>query len=163
MRLTRFVRVLFLSHLVCLVLTNPLNPPEPQPGKPRHDLHPRIYEEFLNDRWHIHMETMDQFYPPIFAFWGFKHFLYGLATRMTADFSTTPPSPHYSFTMGSLVLHAESVTNQPIAWETMRWLIRRLAIWADNDWPGGEFNIWLTDDLLDNAVFVSLRALLDSP
>ncbi len=82
---------------------------------------------------------------------------------MGGDFLTRQPSPHYSFAMGSLVLDAESLTNQPIAWETMKWLVGRLNTWVDNGWPGGEVLIWLMDDLLGNAVYVSLRVLLDSP
>jgi len=163
MHLIRFFRVLFFSFLVCPVFANPTNSRGLQLRKPRHNLHPRIYEEFLNERWHMHLETIKQLILPKFAFWGFKYFLHSLATNIAGDFSTRQPSPHYSFTMGSLVLDAASITNQPIAWETMKWLVGRLNTWVDNEWPGGEIELWLTDDLRDNAVYVSLRVLLDSP
>jgi len=163
MHLILFVRVLCLSFLVCVVLTKPIKSPGLQLGDSRHYLHPRLYEEILNDRWHMQVESVEQFILPKFAFWGFRYFLHSLATRMAGDFSTRPPSPHYSFTMRSLVLDAESITNQPIAWETMKWLVGRLNTWVDNGWSGGEVLIWLMDDLLGNAVYVSLRVLLDSP
>lgn len=163
MQLIRFVRVLFLSFLVCVVLTKPVESPEPQIRHAGHDLNPRLYEEILNDRWHMQMETIEQFILPRFAFWGFRYFLHSLASRMADDFSTRPPCPHYSFTMGSLVLHAESITDQPIAWATMEWLVGRLNTWVANEWPGGEVEIWLEDQLFGDAVFVSLKVLLDRP
>ncbi len=163
MHLIRLVRVLCLSFLVCVVLTKPIKSPGLQLGNSRHYLHPRLYEEILNDRWHMQVESVEQFIQPKFAFWGFRYFIHSLASGIGGDFLTRQPSPHYSFAMGSLVLDAESITDQPIAWETMKWLVGRLNTWVDTGWPGGEVLIWLMDDLLDNAVYVSLRVLLDSP
>jgi len=163
MHLIRFFQVLVFSILVCSVLTEPIKCPTPQLGNPRRDLHPRIYEEILNGRWHMYMEMVQQFIPPKFAFWGLRYFLHSLTSRIAGDFLTRPPLPYYSFTVGSLVLDAESVTDQPIAWETIEWLLGRLNTWVENDWPGGEIKVWLTDELLDNTVYVSLRVLLDSP
>ena len=65
--------------------------------------------------------------------------------------------------MGSLVLYAESMTEDPISWESMNWLVGMMYRWTQAGWPGCEIDAWLTDEWTEHAVRVSLMVLLDRP
>lgn len=158
-------RVLFFSFLLCFTFTEPLRAQGSMQQYPQDTLHPRFMEELLHDRWHIIVDTLSCYsiVPPRFAFWGFRLFLHTLTLKMAQEFPTSPPSPHYSFSMGSLLLSADSTTGDPIAWETMNFLLDRLSRWVQNGWRGGEIALWLTDEWSDTTVHIELRALLDAP
>lgn len=130
---------------------------EVQPA--HHDLLPRL--EFDFGRWHLLIDELPQVFLPDSnaAFWGFELFLKSTITQLAGHFLAQPLSDTYSITMGALQLYAESTTNEPIDWETMKWFVGRLLTWLEGGWTGCEVNAWVTDSWTERVVKVSLRTV----
>ena len=137
----------------------------PRAEHAQHDLHPRIFEEFVHDRWHLIMEPLPRMFPPAenIAFWGLDIFLHTIQAKIAHDFQHMPPSTHYTIGMGFLQLYVESTTDAPINWQSVDWFVRRLQIFVRKKWAGDEIMAWVTDEWIDQTVIISLRALLDQP
>lgn len=160
MHLFQPFRLLAISGLLSNAFAKPLNNrmlTELQPAY--HDLLPR--QEFDFGRWHLIIDELPQAFLPEsnVAFWSFEFFLSSIISQIAANFLMQPPSRTYSMTMGLLQLYAESMTNEPIDWETMNWLVARLLTWVEGGWTGCEMNAWITDLWTERGVKVSLRTV----
>ena len=160
MHLAQCLRLLAISGLLSVIFAQPLVDRMRNDVQPAHrSLLPRL--EFDFGRWHLLIDELPQVFLPAsdVAFWGFELFLKSIITQIAANFLAQPPSNTYSITMGALQLYAESMTNEPIDWETMNWFVARLLTWLEGGWTGCEINAWVTDSWTETVVKVSLRTV----
>ena len=165
MRFLRFYGMLSLLSFAFDGAATPVVPLVPQFGHTQHDLRPRILEEFVHNRWHLIMEELPNIFPPSenIAFWGLGVFLHTIQAKIAHDFQHSPPSRHYTISMGFLQLYAESTSDAPINWQSINWFVRRLQTFVKNKWAGDELMAWVTDEWIDQTVIISIRVLLDQP
>ena len=165
MRFPHFFGMLSLLSLAFDVVATPIVSLIPRFEHAQHDVRPRILEEFVHNRWHLIMEELPGIFPPSenIAFWGLEVFLHTIQAKIAHDFQHSPPSTHYTISMGLLQLYAESTTEAPINWQSINWFVRRLQSFVRKKWAGDELMAWVTDDWIDQTVIISLRTLLDQP